>query len=273
MKLKILSALAAMTLLSGCASNWDVDAASSMAPAGDAFSRALQKNYAERARFEKGEQDWCSVKYFTDRAVMAAEGKPAPLQLVAERSRGTGTAEIVAAHAHLTTMLATSAPKDAPEACAAAQAALEHWMEQQEEGHQADHIAMARADFEKAAPDCKPAPVAVALPGPYTVYFDFDSSAITPAARKTLSDVVVAFKSAMPGSVVVTGHTDTAGDNAYNDRLANKRAAMVADELTKMGIAATALSVSSYGKTQVAVDTGDNVMEGKNRRVEIHFMK
>lgn len=282
MKTNIIFAITAVTLLSGCASNWDVDAAADQKPVGDAFTQALHKNYVDRAQFEVTQQDWVSVKAFNDRALMAAEGKTVELRPLPEgNALGAAKSEIEASHAKLTTALAGSAPKDAPDACARAQTWLEHWMEQQKEGHQADHIAMTRNGFMTAMPDCKPTtvaaapvePVAAAPMAPFTIYFNTDSTDITAAGRKVLSDAVVTYNSGAPANVIVVGHTDTVGSNAYNDNLADKRAEKVADELNAMGVKASVLRVSSHGQDRMAVQTGDNVQEPRNRRVEIRFVK
>ncbi|MBF0374375.1 MAG: OmpA family protein [Alphaproteobacteria bacterium] len=267
-------ALGAVGLLGACStSNYDVAGISAMKPGGDAFTQALHKRYVERANFEVGEVDWDSVDFFIDRARMAAAGTASQPQKPAERSLDKDKAgEIEAGHLKLVAALGTAAPKEAPDACARAQTWLEHWMEQQEEGHQADHIAQARDGFMKAMPDC----VAKAKPKivkTFIIYFDFDKNVLTPASEKVIADASMAQKEISPLNVYVTGHTDTAGTNIYNDKLAASRADVVSKALNAKGVAAKVLDVKAAGEMKPAVATGDNKAEAKNRRVEIYFEK
>ena len=69
--------------------------------------------------------------------------------------------------------------------------------------------------------------------------------------------------------IAVTGHTDTSGAPAYNMALSLRRANAVKDALVREGVPAAAIAVTGRGETQLLVQTGDNVKEPQNRRVEI----
>ena len=69
--------------------------------------------------------------------------------------------------------------------------------------------------------------------------------------------------------VVVVGHADTSGSQAYNVRLSERRAKAVADALVGAGVNQTSLSVDWKGETMPAVATGDGVKEPLNRRSTI----
>ena len=69
--------------------------------------------------------------------------------------------------------------------------------------------------------------------------------------------------------IAVTGHTDTSGAPAYNMALSLRRANAVKDALVREGIPASVIAVTGRGETQLLVQTGDNVKEPQNRRVEI----
>ena len=273
----------ALISLGACASNWDIDGVAALPGSGDAFTKALQTRYLERARFEKGEYDWSDVAYFTDKAREAAGGVAPVPQAPAERGL-EGNAEVKAARDRLVAALATSAPKDAPDACALAQTWFEHWMEQLEEGFQQGDIATAKAGYDQAMPQCVAKKVAAPAPAPapaamakmirqYVVYFDLGRSALSPAAKKTLVDVVKDEAALHPNNVYLSGHTDTSGNAAANEALSIKRTETVAKELAKMGVAAKDLDLKSFGESKLAVPTKDGVKEAKNRRVEIYFEK
>jgi OOP family OmpA-OmpF porin len=69
--------------------------------------------------------------------------------------------------------------------------------------------------------------------------------------------------------VEIAGHTDSVGDESYNQVLSEKRAQAVKDYLVRSGVAAERVSVVGYGEAQPR-DTNDTI-EGRrlNRRVEI----
>lgn len=267
----------AALVLSGCASQWDVDSVAATQPTGSAFAQALHKHYVDRAKFERSEQDWSSVEVFVDRARTAAAGTAPPPMRAADWGLG-GAADLDAAHDRLVAALATNAPQVAPDACARAQTWFEHWSEQRAEGHQADHIATAKAAYDAAIVDCvptkavaapAPAPEPMAQPKSFIVHFPFDSAALVDGAMSVLRDVAGFFKAEDMKRAEVVAHTDTAGPDAYNDALSERRAAAVKGALTDLGVPGTAVSTASKGEADPAVVRGDGVPEQRNRRAEI----
>jgi outer membrane protein OmpA-like peptidoglycan-associated protein len=69
--------------------------------------------------------------------------------------------------------------------------------------------------------------------------------------------------------VVVVGHTDAVGSDAFNDDLARKRAESIRAALLARGLAATDVVAIGRGKRELLVPTADGVAEPRNRRVEI----
>jgi len=261
----MMTAVAGALLLTGCA-NWDVDGTAAMPNQGDAFAKALQAEYIDRARFEVNEEDWVSVDFFTSRAEMAAKGMaPAP-QAPSDRRLEVDVADIGTGYTQLTEALAAGNAKTSPVACAKSQAWLEHWMEQAEEGHQADHIAWTRAEFEKVIPDCVNAPMEKPT---FSIYFPFNSSSLTSDAKSVISKIVSFFENAKPAGVDVAGHADTVGSDTYNMKLGMKRASMVAKALGKEGVAP--VSKTSYGESMLPKPTADGVKEQENRQVTVSF--
>jgi len=68
-------------------------------------------------------------------------------------------------------------------------------------------------------------------------------------------------------SVIVVGHTDTVGREASNFELGLNRAEAVRDYIMARGY--QNVRVESRGENDLAVPTGDNVEEWRNRRVEL----
>ncbi len=99
----------------------------------------------------------------------------------------------------------------------------------------------------------------------YMVFFDFNKSDLTAQA------VSIVDTAAKVTQLMVTGHTDTVGSDAYNMRLSRRRAESVAAELEKQGIAASEIEIVAKGKHDLLVPTKDGVREPQNRRVQIVF--
>lgn len=98
------------------------------------------------------------------------------------------------------------------------------------------------------------------------VYFPFDQYVLTPEAQAVVQQAAEYAKAGGASKIVVTGHTDTSGSNAYNQKLSERRGKAVADGLVSQGVAATSLSVDWKGESAPAVATGDGVKEPLNRR-------
>jgi OmpA-OmpF porin, OOP family len=123
----------------------------------------------------------------------------------------------------------------------------------------------AAAAVTAAPPPPAPPPAA----RPYEVYFEFDRATLTPDARDVVHQ---AAQNALQGnatSLVATGHTDTVGTDSYNLALSKRRAAAVRAELIKDGVSGNEISTSGVGESDLAVQTGPDVNEPRNRRVEI----
>ncbi len=108
------------------------------------------------------------------------------------------------------------------------------------------------------------------------VLFDFDKFTIKPDAATTLAKVAVLIREKAKGNVLIEGHTDAKGSEAYNQVLSEKRAEAVKSWLTKMhGIKPGILKTKGWGEQKpVAPNTkedGSDNPEGRarNRRVVI----
>ncbi|MCF8532487.1 MAG: OmpA family protein [Reyranella sp.] len=115
-----------------------------------------------------------------------------------------------------------------------------------------------------------PAPAAPAVAPPsFMVFFDWDRSDLSAQALTTIKQAASAYKNKGNARITATGHTDTSGAEAYNMALSLRRANTVKDALVREGVPATAISVVGRGEAGLLVQTGDNVREPQNRRVEI----
>ncbi len=120
-----------------------------------------------------------------------------------------------------------------------------------------------------SAPVPPPAAAAQTAPADFNVYFDFDSWTLKAEQLKVLDDVIATARSGGQSNINIVGHTDTSGPSDYNQKLSIKRANVVVEALVQMGARRAALHASGVGETDLAVQTGDNVKEAKNRRTVI----
>jgi len=104
------------------------------------------------------------------------------------------------------------------------------------------------------APEVLETPVApeVAIPAslPKT-YFEFDQHTLTADAKATVNDIASLLRD-IDGLVVVEGHADFTGTEAYNQALSVRRANSVRDELAAQGIDPARFQVRGYGETRPA---------------------
>jgi outer membrane protein OmpA-like peptidoglycan-associated protein len=103
----------------------------------------------------------------------------------------------------------------------------------------------------------------------FTLNFPLESDELTRSSRARFMDVVQAIKSRPFAEVVVIGHTDTTGTSAGNYQLGLKRAETVRALLVAAGLDASFVELASHGEADLRVRTGDDVLEPRNRRVEI----
>jgi len=106
------------------------------------------------------------------------------------------------------------------------------------------------------------------------VLFDFDKADLKPEAKPALEKVAAVLKSFPQARTRIEGHTDGKGDEAYNQKLSERRAESVRKWLAENGAGAKIATQGFGRKKPVAPNTtkdGKDNPEGrqKNRRVEI----
>lgn len=80
------------------------------------------------------------------------------------------------------------------------------------------------------------------------VFFQFDSWTLTPEGKQSLERTRGWFDQNSSSNLIIEGHADQRGTQAYNMVLAKRRAVAVQDYLSQLGVAPTRLAVISYGK-------------------------
>jgi outer membrane protein OmpA-like peptidoglycan-associated protein len=101
--------------------------------------------------------------------------------------------------------------------------------------------------------------------------FETDSSTIKAGFNSTmdkLADVVVRYGKT---TLVVVGHTDNVGTNAYNQRLSERRALSVAQYLESHRVNGMRLATAGKGETEPVAPNSTESGRQANRRVEIYL--
>lgn len=99
--------------------------------------------------------------------------------------------------------------------------------------------------------------------------FGFDSYTLSEKNRENLKKLANTLDEYEDTEVLVAGHTDSIGDEMYNERLSEKRANAVADYLTANGVKHSRLVIKGYGEESPTASNDTKTGQEKNRRVEL----
>lgn len=106
-----------------------------------------------------------------------------------------------------------------------------------------------------------------------TVHFDFNESLLSGDAQSAIGANVKCMKEKkMSKRIVLDGHCDERGTDAYNLELGNRRARAVRKYLKQISPKLKIKTVS-YGKTKPVCDSAGESCWSRNRRVEFRFRK
>ncbi|OPY76601.1 MAG: Peptidoglycan-associated lipoprotein precursor [Syntrophorhabdus sp. PtaU1.Bin050] len=103
------------------------------------------------------------------------------------------------------------------------------------------------------------------------IYFDFDSYAIRADDLSQLKEIGDWLKLNKDIPVILEGHCDERGTIEYNLALGQKRAEVVRNHLTNLGVEEKRMRVISYGKEMPADHGHTEDAWAKNRRVHFAF--
>lgn len=107
------------------------------------------------------------------------------------------------------------------------------------------------------------------LPKRFLLYFKTDTTTLQPPSEALVPEMLAAIRARRAVDVSIIGHSDTRGDEAYNHRLALRRAEAVAERIRTADLDVVEITVTSHGETNLLVPTPDNTAEPRNRRVEV----
>ncbi|MDP5212994.1 OmpA family protein [Pseudoalteromonas tunicata] len=264
------------------------------------FYYYLYEGYLGLAKQEDNENDVADQVLFSEKAQRVNNGRIVePQQLNMRRIPEHAYEELKVARHALMQAFSLGSKERLPAPSAQAQVMFDCWMQEQEENFQQHDIDVCKRDFFKAlaliapqpttkadpetrvakvepcACDEKPAkkePAKNKQPPEFIVYFEFDKDHLTKTAIATINEVKQAVNEWKPKTVVLSGHTDLAGQNIYNEGLSTRRVTNVLNGLILAGVPENKIDISALGERHPAVRTPDGTKKAENRRVEIHLV-
>lgn len=101
------------------------------------------------------------------------------------------------------------------------------------------------------------------------ILFDFDESDLRPEARENLRALADNLNEYERTDVLIIGHTDATGSDAYNQGLSERRARSAASYVQQLGVAGERVSTRGMGETDPVADNDTAEGQQLNRRVEV----
>jgi len=107
-----------------------------------------------------------------------------------------------------------------------------------------------------------------------SVLFDSGKAELKPASYSAMNEVVKLMQDYPENKILIEGHTDSYGSNAYNKKLSEKRAQAVSNILvSKYAVDSKRLKAVGYGEEKPLADNKTSDGREQNRRVEIIILK
>lgn len=101
------------------------------------------------------------------------------------------------------------------------------------------------------------------------VLFDTGSAALKPGAYQEINRVSQVLTQYPETRIMVAGHTDSDGSEAFNQDLSVRRAEAVRNALVSQGVSAVRITTAGFGESQPIADNNTAAGKQLNRRVVI----
>ena len=122
------------------------------------------------------------------------------------------------------------------------------------------------------APAAKPAPVSEKVTFAADAFFDFDKATLKPEGKAKLDDLASKMSGIALEVIIAVGHTDSVGNDAYNQKLSVARSEAVKGYLVSKGVEKNRVYTEGKGEKQPVADNKTTEGRAKNRRVEIEVV-
>lgn len=114
-------------------------------------------------------------------------------------------------------------------------------------------------------------------PNVLPVFYELGSARLTPASKKTIDDTLLPILSGSAVSIEIMSHTDSRGNDDFNQSLSQQRANSVVNYLVSKGISRSRLTARGFGETRLtnrcSNDTDcSETQHQRNRRTEFRVL-
>lgn len=101
------------------------------------------------------------------------------------------------------------------------------------------------------------------------VLFSTGKTELLPGAMNTIEKLAAFLAEYSEKTILIEGHTDNVGSDAFNQDLSERRAMSVKEALLQAGVESTRIDTVGLGESTPVADNGTSAGRLKNRRVEI----
>ena len=135
-------------------------------------------------------------------------------------------------------------------------------------GHQMDQQAK---ELEQSIPGATITRVGegIAVTFPSGILFPFNSTEILPDGRTNLQNLANSLEKYPNSDILIVGHADSVGTDAYNLDLSQRRAQAASSYLQSLGVPASRLHAVGRGESEPIQSNDTEAGRAQNRRVEI----
>ncbi|CAB1083972.1 Outer membrane protein A precursor [Olavius algarvensis Delta 1 endosymbiont] len=101
------------------------------------------------------------------------------------------------------------------------------------------------------------------------ILFDVDQSNVKDQYRSELTELSRILNKYNDTNIMLVGHTDSTGSEAYNQKLSERRADSVANYLATQNVNSGRFTTEGYGESQPVATNDTDAGRAQNRRVEV----
>ena len=102
------------------------------------------------------------------------------------------------------------------------------------------------------------------------IFFDLDKATLRPESKAELERLIKLMNENPTLRIEISGHTDTRGDDNYNQKLSERRSESVVNYLVDHGIGGNRLEFAGYGEKNLIVTDAEIYKLPKHLREEAH---
>jgi outer membrane protein OmpA-like peptidoglycan-associated protein len=104
-----------------------------------------------------------------------------------------------------------------------------------------------------------------------SLLFDTNKSQLQPGAYDKMRSLATTLNNYPQSRVIIKGHTDSSGDDRFNQRLSEERADVVRAFLVSEGVSSSRIEAVGFGESMPVASNGTEAGRQQNRRVEIEI--